>query len=130
MSRPPSGCLLNPVEGSPIAYCGTDSLAVRIGARRLDPVRRRSVRLGDGTRAIRALSWDEVEAVRRPFAALNRYDPSAISGTILKCEDEQYALGPQGKPDYAQREQLYCYAVSEKFYALFKIDEHDEPHVT
>ena len=83
----------------------------------------------DGTRAIRALSWDEVEAVRQRFAALNRYDASSISGTIFKCEDENYALGPEGKPDYAQREQLYCYAVSEKLYALFKIDEHGEPHV-
>ena len=58
--------------------------------------------LADGTRAIRALSWDEVEAVRQRFTALNRYNPSAISGTILKCEDENYALGPDGKPDYTQ----------------------------
>ena len=47
---------------------------------------------------------------------LNRYDVRVIPGTILKCEDENYALGADGKPDYACREQLYCYAVSEKLY--------------
>jgi len=85
--------------------------------------------MADGTRAVRALSWQEVEEVRQRFTALNRYDPGAISGTILKCEDENFALGPDGKPDYTRREQLYCYAVSEKLYALFNLDEHGEPRV-
>lgn len=53
----------------------------------------------------------------------------AIPGTILKCEDENYALDADGEPDYARREQLFCYAVSEKLYALFTIDEFGEPHV-
>jgi hypothetical protein len=85
--------------------------------------------MADGTRAVRALSWQEVEEVRQRFTALNRYDPGAISGTILKCEDENFALGPDGKPDYTRREQLYCYAVSEKLYALFNLDEYGEPRV-
>jgi hypothetical protein len=116
--------------GGSVAYCDTDSLAVvttehggfipRVGGPYV---------LNDGTRAIRALCWDEVEAVRQRFAGLNRYNPSAISGTILKCEDENYVLAPDGKPDYTCREQLYCYAVSEKLYALFTIDEHGKPHV-
>ena len=55
--------------------------------------------------------------MRQRFVALDRYDPSAI------CEDENYAVGLDGEPDYTQREQLYCYAVSEKLYALFNLDE-------
>ena len=42
--------------------------------------------------------------MRQRFVALDRYDPSAISGTILECEDENYAVGLDGEPDYTQRE--------------------------
>ena len=117
-------------RGGSVAYCDTDSLAVVATEHGgFIPCVGGSYVLADGTRAIRALSWDEVETARQRFTALNRYNPSAISGTILKCEDENYALVPDGKPDYTHREQLYCYAVSEKLYALFKVDEHGEPHV-
>jgi hypothetical protein len=117
-------------HGGIVAYCDTDSCAP-VATEHGGFVRCEDgpYVLADGTRAVRALSWCEVEEVRERFAALNRYDPSAISGTILKCEDENYALGPNGKPDYSRREQLYCYAVSEKLYALFTIDEHRDPHV-
>ena len=117
-------------RGGAVAYCDTDSLAV-VATKQGGFIPRAGgpYVLADGTRAIHVLSWDEVEAVRQRFAALNRFDPSAIPGTILKCEDENYVLGPNGKPDYARREQLYCYAVSEKLYALFNLDEYGEPHV-
>jgi hypothetical protein len=117
-------------RGGSVAYCDTDSLAV-VATEQGGFIPRAGgpYVLADGMRAIRALSRKDVEEVRERFAALNQYDPSAISGTILKCEDENYVLGPDGKPDYTRREQLYCYAVSEKLYALFTIDEHGEPHV-
>jgi hypothetical protein len=117
-------------RGGAVAYCDTDSLAV-VATQHGDYIPRTGgpYVFSDGTRAIRALSWDEVEAVRQRFTPLNRYNPGAISSTILKCEDENFALGRHGKPDYTCREQLYCYAVSEKLYALFTIDEHGEPHV-
>ena len=101
-------------RGGAVAYCDTDSLAIvatQHGG--FVPSDGGPYTLADGTRAIRALSWAEVEEVRERFTALNRYDPSAIPGTILKCEDENYALGSDGKPHYARREQLFCYAVSE-----------------
>ena len=117
-------------RGGAVAYRDTDSLAVAAAEHGgFVPSIGGPYVLADGTRALRALSWSEVEDVRERFAALNRYDLSAIPGTILKCEDENYALGPDGKPNYSCREQLYCYAVSEKLYALFTIDERGEPHV-
>ncbi len=117
-------------RGGAVAYCDTDSVApVATQHGGFVPSVGGPYVLADGTHAIRALSWEEVEEVWGRFVALNRYDPSAIPGTILKCEDENYSLGPDGKPDYSRREQLYCYAVSEKLYALFTIDEHGEPHV-
>jgi hypothetical protein len=117
-------------RGGAVAYCDTDSLAV-VATEYGDfvPCQGGPYTLKDGRRAIRALSWNDVDEIRQRFAALNCYDPGAIPGSILKCEDENYPLGPDGKPDYTRREQLYCYAVSEKLYALFTIDARGEPHV-
>ena len=122
----------NEVErrGGAVAYCDTDSLAV-VATQDGDFISciDGPYIVKDRTRAVRALSWGEVKEVRGRFAPLNRYDRSTISGTILKCEDENYALDAKGEPDYRRRDQLYCYAVSEKLYALFNLDEHGEPHV-
>jgi hypothetical protein len=41
--------------------------------------------------AVKALSWEQVEAIRMRFAALNPYNPSAVPGSILKLEDENVA---------------------------------------
>ncbi len=67
--------------------------------------------------------------VRERFIPLGPYDPAAVPGSILKCEDENYALGANGKPDYSRREQLHGHIVSEKLYALFNLDEHGEPRI-
>jgi hypothetical protein len=67
------------------------------------------------------------ETARSPRSIVTT--PPRFPGTILKCEDENYALNSKGEPDYKRREQLYCYADSEKLYVLFKLDEHGEPHV-
>jgi hypothetical protein len=53
----------------------------------------------------------------------------AIPGSILKLEDENYALGADRKPDPTRRNQLYCYAVSEKLYALYTLDPAGDPVV-
>lgn len=79
-------------------------------------------RLPDSTRAVRALSWAEVEATRERFASLNPYDREAIPGTILKLEGENFTDERR-----EQRCELYCYAVSEKLYALFTLDARGEP---
>jgi hypothetical protein len=81
-------------------------------------------RLPDGTRAIRALSWAEIEAIRDRFTALNPYDQSIenVRGSILKLEDENFVDKARNK-----RCELSAYVISEKVYALFTLDDHGEP---
>lgn len=79
-------------------------------------------RLADGTRAVHALSWEEVDAIRDRFATLNPYDREVVPGTILKLEGENFTDDRR-----EERCELYCYAVSEKLYALFTLDARGEP---
>ena len=51
--------------------------------------------------------------MRLRFASLDPYDPTKLHGSILKLEDENF-----DQVTGEQRE-LWCYAVSEKSYALF-----------
>jgi hypothetical protein len=55
------------------------------------------------------------------FAALNPYDRSAIPGSILKIEDDNF------DPKTKKQRQLYCYAISAKRYALFVRNEAGNP---
>jgi hypothetical protein len=73
--------------------------------------------LRDGRRAIRALSWQQVDAIAARFRKLSPYRDKSRS--ILKIERDNYDLGEQ--------RQIYCYAVSAKRYALFLLDENGEP---
>lgn len=66
-----------------------------------------------GRSAVRALRHADVRAIVDRFAQLSPYDPSAVPGSILKIEDENFSL------DGTQR-QLYTYAISAKRYALFE----------
>lgn len=101
--------------GGEVAYCDTDSLAVVSSkAGGFIPCAGGPYRLRDSTRAVRALSWAEVEAIRERFADLNPYDRSIIRGSILKLEDENFTDAAR-----KQRCELWCYAVGEKLYALF-----------
>lgn len=70
-------------------------------------------RLKDGREAVRALSWAQVEQIRERFSTLNPYDRSAVPGSILKIEGENF------DPETKHRRQLYCLAISAKRYALF-----------
>jgi hypothetical protein len=65
------------------------------------------------TAAIIALSWKQVEEIRKRFASLNPYDQKAILGSILKIEDDNF------DPKTGKQRQLYCFAISAKRYALF-----------
>jgi hypothetical protein len=65
---------------------------------------------GDLGAPIPELSWEDVEQVRRRFDALNPYDPGLVD-SILKLEEENF--------DGDRRQQLWCYAISAKRYALF-----------
>jgi hypothetical protein len=75
-----------------------------------------------GKTAIKALSWDEVEAIRQHFAALNPYDRTVMPGSILKIEKENFDAD-------GQQRQLWCYAISAKRYALFTLDEQGWPQL-
>jgi transcriptional regulator with XRE-family HTH domain len=117
-------------RGGSAAYCDTDSVApVATEHGGFVPCDGGPYVMEEGQRAVRALSWSEVEEVRERFARLNPYNRVAIPGSILKIEDENYALGPDRKSDRSQRNQLYCYAVSEKLYALYTLDSAGDPVV-
>lgn len=109
--------------GGEVAYCDTDSLAI-VAAKDggFVPCDGGPYRLPDGTRAVRALSWAQVEAIRERFASLNPYDRTRIPGSILKLEDENFT-----DDRHQERCELYCYAVSEKLYALYTLDDRGEP---
>src|SRR5713101_1984909 len=75
----------------------------------------------DGREAVKALSWKQVETIARQFASLNPYDRTAIPGSVLKIEDDNF------DPITRQQRQLYCVAISAKRYALFLRDENGVP---
>jgi DNA polymerase III epsilon subunit-like protein len=113
-------------RGGQYALMDTDSLA--IGATKtggLIPCLGGRERLPDGTAAIRALSWDEVEAVRDRFCPLNPYGDGE---SILELEEENYVPCTCGKKHKSakgctgERRQLYTYNIASKRYALFNLN--------
>jgi hypothetical protein len=78
-------------------------------------------RLEDGSAAVKALRWLDVQGVARRFRALNPYDRRIVSGSIMKIEDLNFQNGSQ--------RQVYCYAISAKRYALFELDANREPRL-
>lgn len=110
-------------RGGEVAYCDTDSLAV-VATRDGGFVRCEGgpYRLTDGSRGLQALSWEEVETIRERFTSLSPYNRAIVPGSVLKLEDENFADQTR-----KARCELWCYAVSEKLYALFTLDAHGEP---
>jgi len=70
---------------------------------------------------VKALSRDQVQEIVQRFKSLSPYDPTAIPGSILKIENDNF------DPTTNQQRQLYCVAISVKRYALFLIDEKSRP---
>ncbi len=62
---------------------------------------------------VKALSWEQVREISQRFALLIPYDTTAIPGSILKIEDDNF------DPKTGIQRQLYCLAISAKRYALF-----------
>lgn len=77
----------------------------------------------DGTRAVRALSWNQTKRIAERFESLNPYDKSAVSGSILKIEDDNF------DPSTGEQRQLWCYAISAKRYALFLRNDRGTPEL-
>lgn len=86
--------------------------------------------LQDGSPAIRALSWAEVDAIRDRLNRLNPYDRTAVPD-LFKLEDENFRVvgrDTDGKPLVSKHDRvaLRCVAISPKRYALFEIGAHGE----
>ena len=70
--------------------------------------------LPGGNAAIKALSWDQVDALRERFEHLNPWR-DALGVPFLKLEKENFGMD-------GEREQLYTYCISTKLYCLYNLD--------
>jgi hypothetical protein len=100
--------------GGEVAYCDTDSLfivATENGG--FAPCEGGQYRLADGRRAVRALSWAQVDHVLNELAALNVYDRTAVTGSSFKLEDENF-------DESKNRRDIFFFGPREKSYCLFE----------
>jgi hypothetical protein len=100
--------------GGTWAFCDTDSMAIvatEIGGLIASPGG--SARLADGTEAVTALTFDQVDQVRIRFRQLNPYDPDAVpdllklevTSTCFAVSAKRYApytLGTDGTPEFVE----------------------------
>ncbi|WP_445185555.1 helix-turn-helix domain-containing protein [Pseudonocardia sp. Cha107L01] len=96
--------------GGSWVFADTDSMAIvanRGGT--LVPCPGGPYKLPDGRAAVRALTFEQVDAIRARFQALNPYQPGAVAD-ILKEEFRGH-----------------CYAISAKRYALYQLDNTGTP---
>jgi hypothetical protein len=78
------------------------------------PRRLKNYRVPSGNAPIRALSFAEVDRIRKRFESLNPWRDT-LRVRFLKLEDENFAS--DGK-----RHQLYAYCISAKLYCLYNLD--------
>jgi len=101
--------------GGSYLFCDTDSLCIvsnEYGG--LVPCLGGPYNLDDGREAVKALSWEEVQAIAARFNALNPYNRQLVRD-ILKIEDINFVDSDSNKP----RRQRFGYAISAKRYALY-----------
>ena len=110
-------------HGGAFAFCDTDSMAI-VASERGGIVEIEGQ--GNGGRAvpqqIRALSWQEVEAIEQAFESLSPYDREAAPGSILKIEDVNFRDGRQI--------QLHVLVAGTKRYAVFERLPNDDLRIT
>lgn len=111
-------------RGGAYAFCDTDSMAI-VASEQGGPVPcpGGQYRLPDGTAAVQALSWADVDAIVGRFTTLNPYDRDAVPGSVLEVEDVNF------DPDTGARRELWCYAISAKRYALFTRSANGAPQI-
>lgn len=80
-------------------------------------------RTEDDEAAIRALTFAEVDAIVECFQALNPYERTAIAGSILEVERENF------DPDSGIQREIECFAIAAKRYALFVRDGDGRPRI-
>ena len=78
-------------------------------------------RTKNGHKAVRALTWKQVDEISDRFKTLNPYRGEAGKGSVLKIEEDNH------DPIAGTQRQLYCLAISAKRYALFLKDANGEP---
>lgn len=85
-----------------------------------------------GREYVRALSWDQVDAIRTRCKALNPYGGKAQTKPILELEGENYTLDPtdpERERVTDERQQLHCYAISSKRYCLYNLGADGAPQL-
>lgn len=111
--------------GGEYAYCDTDSLfivATEKGG--LVPCRGGSETTAEGQEEIRAMSWSAVSDLTERFTSLNPYDETAISGSILEIEAENF------DPETRKQREIECYAIGSKRGARFTRGKDGRPRLT
>jgi len=101
-------------HGGVYANCDTDSMAtVATENGGLIPCPGGNRTLPDGSPAIQAVTWAQVDEIIQAFESLHPYNRDAVSGPLLEIEAENYDIAT------GQRRQLWCYATSAKRYVLW-----------
>ena len=109
--------------GGTYAMEDTDSMAI-VGTKRGGFVRCPGGGIvRNGVEGIKALSWKQVNGIAKKFEALNPYNRQIISGSVLKIEDDNF------DPKTGKQQQIYCYAISAKRYALFTLSKAGKPEL-
>jgi hypothetical protein len=110
-------------RGGSYAFCDTDAMAIVAAPQRtLIPCPGGEHRDEAGRACVLALSWQDVEHVRRRFATLTPYNRRLVP-TLLELEDENL------DPVTGERVQLYCLAISAKRYCLYTLNADGEPQL-
>jgi hypothetical protein len=111
-------------RGGQHAFGDTDSsFIVATEAGGLVPCPGGPLRVDDGTPAIRALSWRDVEEIVDLMGSLNPYDKTIIPGSILELESENC------DPTTGKQRTIECLALATKRYALFARNQHGQPEL-
>lgn len=109
-------------QSGKVAYMDTDSaFVVSTKQGGLVACPNGPLRFDDGTAAIQALSWEQVDDIRSELGALLPYDRHIVGEHVFKLEPENFALDAHGKPDRSRRKQLYLYTLAEKRYSVFNL---------
>jgi len=107
--------------GGSYLFCDTDSLCIVSNEHSgLVPCPGGAHKLKDGSEAVKALSWKEVQGIAERFNQLNPFDRQLVQH-VLKTEDVNFVDSDPQKP----RRQLFGYAVSAKRYALYSQEDGD-----
>lgn len=106
-----------------VAYCDTDSLVV-VANEYGGFVRCTGgpYKMPDGSRAVRALSWQAVDHILCTLAALNVYDRTIVKGSSFEMEDENF-------DEQRRKRNLWFYGTREKLYALYVLRANGEPAI-